>query len=46
MADAENPFPYPLGPERARTCEALAAVVLAYRNDFRQTHPLTNPQAV
>jgi hypothetical protein len=50
MADAGNPFPfpfpYPLGPECARICEALAAVVRAYRNEFRQTLPLTNPQSV
>ena len=46
MADAGNPFPYSLGPECTRTCEALAAVVRAYRNEFRQTLPLTNPQSV
>ncbi|UUZ77295.1 hypothetical protein LP414_08475 [Polaromonas sp. P1(28)-13] len=46
MADAGNPFPYPLGPECARTCEAFAAVVPAYRNKFRQTLPLPNPQSV
>ncbi|UUZ62578.1 hypothetical protein LP417_21765 [Polaromonas sp. P1-6] len=45
-AAAGNPFPYPLGPECARTCDALAAVVRAYSNEFRQTLPLTNPQPV
>lgn len=43
---AGKDFPYPLGPERARTCEAIAAVVRAYRNEFRQTLVLTNQQSV
>jgi len=46
MADAGNPFPHPLGPECARTCEAFAAVVRADRSEFRQTLALTNPQSV
>ncbi|MFC6282194.1 MULTISPECIES: LPD1 domain-containing protein [Polaromonas] len=46
MAGTGNPFPYPMGQERARTCEAFAAVVRAYRGEFRQSLPLTNPLPV
>lgn len=38
-------FPYPMGSERVTTCEAVAAVVRAYRNEFRHAAPLTNAQS-
>lgn len=38
--------PYPMGPERKTTCEAIAAVVRAYRNEFRLAATLTNTQPV
>jgi len=46
LQDAGKDFPYPLGPERSRTCEAIASVVRAYRNEFRQTLVLTNQHSV
>lgn len=43
---AGKSFPYPMGPERKTTCEAIAAVVRAYRNEFRLAATLTNTQPV
>ncbi len=35
LSAAGKRFPYPMGGERHTTCEAVAAVVRAYRNEFR-----------